>query len=53
MEIFVKTLTEKTIHLEVQPSDIIRKVKEKIKDQEGIPIKQQILQFDQKKIGGR
>ena len=36
MQIFVKTLTGKTITLEVEPSDVLALVKDKIQDKEGI-----------------
>jgi hypothetical protein len=35
MQIFVKTLTGKTITLEVEPGDTIDQVKQKIQDKEG------------------
>eukprot|EP00052_Salpingoeca_macrocollata_P028780 m.282933 g.282933 ORF g.282933 m.282933 type:complete len:80 (-) comp22900_c10_seq1:74-313(-) len=51
MQIKVKTLTGKEIELDIESTDLVRRIKERIEEKQGIPPEQQRLIFGGKPMG--
>ncbi len=50
MQIFVKTLTGKTMTVDVESQDSVESIKQKIQDREGVPVSEQRLIFGGKQL---
>eukprot|EP00041_Stephanoeca_diplocostata_P039764 m.1637731 g.1637731 ORF g.1637731 m.1637731 type:complete len:79 (-) comp26123_c0_seq1:104-340(-) len=50
MLIKVKTLTGKEIEIDIEPSDTVRRIKERVEEKQGIPPEQQRLIFGGKQM---
>ncbi len=50
MQIFVKTMSGKTLTIEVEASDSIEHVKDQVFAQEGMPVEQQNMMFSGKRL---
>eukprot|EP00292_Cryptomonas_paramecium_P032418 CAMPEP_0113681034 /NCGR_PEP_ID=MMETSP0038_2-20120614/11722_1 /TAXON_ID=2898 /ORGANISM="Cryptomonas paramecium" /LENGTH=77 /DNA_ID=CAMNT_0000599625 /DNA_START=147 /DNA_END=380 /DNA_ORIENTATION=+ /assembly_acc=CAM_ASM_000170 len=50
MQIKVKTLTGKEIEFDIEPTDTVRRIKERVEEKEGIPPQQQRLIFGGKQM---
>ena len=50
MQLFVKTLSGKTTTVEVEAGQTIASIKEKLRETEGIPVKEQRLTFSGKNL---
>lgn len=50
LQVFLKTLTGKTITLEISPSDLVQDVKAQIEKREGVPAEEQRLVFAAKHL---
>ncbi|KAL2790121.1 NEDD8-MDP1 protein, partial [Daubentonia madagascariensis] len=52
MLIKVKTLTGKEIEIDIEPTDKVERIKERVEEKEGIPPQQQRLIYSGKQIDG-
>ena len=50
MQLFVRTLTGRTITIEAESSDTVEQVKQAVADKEGIPVREQRLVFSGKEL---
>lgn len=50
MQIYIKTLTGRTVSLIVEEGETIRTVKEKMKEKDGVPVEEQRLVFNSQEL---